>query len=78
MSACFRKSLQGLDSYMAEGGQAFEDLLDVAQQLGQFGKEPKWVETMQATLKASKQYLKTDYKVCFASHVSACLSLVQY
>lgn len=59
----FRKSLQGLDTFVAEGAQAFEDLCSVAERLGQHGMGTKWAEATQAMLKAGKNYLKTDYKV---------------
>lgn len=56
---------------MAEGGQAFEDLVDMAEQLGQFGMGPEWMKSIQGRLKASKQYLKADYKVCIFSSLQA-------
>ncbi|KAK3750455.1 hypothetical protein QZH41_008694, partial [Actinostola sp. cb2023] len=65
-SASVRKSLQGLDYVSSAGAQAFEDLFDVVERLGDAGKGMGWTKDLQSRLRAAKRYLKNDYKV----HVS--------
>ena len=62
-SASTRKSLQGLDYVSCSGAQAFEDLENVARQLGKNGMCLTWVKTQKEALKEAKRYLKTDFKV---------------
>ncbi|KAK3715613.1 hypothetical protein QZH41_000987 [Actinostola sp. cb2023] len=64
--ASVRKSLQGLDYVSSAGAQAFEDLFDVVERLGDAGKGMGWTKDLQSRLRAAKRYLKNDYKV----HVS--------
>ncbi|KAK3725842.1 hypothetical protein QZH41_014067 [Actinostola sp. cb2023] len=61
-SASVRKSLQGLDYIAADGAKAFDDLIAIAQRLGD-DKERAWVNHWQHALKEGKQYIKADYKV---------------
>ena len=66
LSACcatVRKSLQGLDYIAAEGAKAFDDLCHVVARLEECGLETHVGGDCQKTLKAAKQYLKSDYKV---------------
>ena len=63
-SASVRKSLQGLDYFAAEGARAFDDLVGMVHQMSENvagGKE--WEKRMTEPLKASKLYLKGDFKV---------------
>ena len=63
-SASVRKSLQGLDYFAAEGARAFDDLVGMVHQMSENvagGKE--WEKRMTESLKASKLYLKGDFKV---------------
>ncbi|KAK3731174.1 hypothetical protein QZH41_017423 [Actinostola sp. cb2023] len=65
-SASVRKSLQGLDYISSSGTEAFEDLLEVTETLGDIGQGMGWAKRQQLRLRESKRYLKSDYKV----HVS--------
>ena len=57
------KSLQGLDYVISAGSQAFEDLSDVAERLGDAGKGMMgWTKDIQSRLRLGKRYLKRDYK----------------
>ena len=62
-SASTRKALQGIDYISSAGAQAFEDLQDVADKLGEEGMGLTWAKRQKETLKEAKRYLKTDYKV---------------
>ena len=62
-SASTRKALQGIDYISSAGAQAFEDLEDVADKLGEEGMGLTWAKRQKETLKEAKRYLKTDYKV---------------
>ena len=62
-SASTRKSLQGLDYISSAGAQAFEDLEEVTNRLGEMGMGHTWAKRQKETLKEAKRYLKTDYKV---------------
>lgn len=61
--ASVRKSLQGLDYYAADGAQAFDTLLTLISQLSELGSGKEWEKRIADALKASKTYLKGDYKV---------------
>ena len=61
--ASTRKSLQGLDYVSSEGAQAFEDLADIVERLGDAGQGMDWTKDLQNRLRAGKRYLKSDYKV---------------
>lgn len=63
--ASTRKSLQGLDYVSSAGAQAFEDLADVIEKLGDAGQGMAWAKDIQSRLRAGKRYLKSDYKVCY-------------
>lgn len=63
--ASTRKSLQGLDYVSSVGTQAFEDLADVIEKLGDAGQGMAWAKDIQSRLRAGKRYLKSDYKVCY-------------
>ena len=59
-SATIRKSLEGLDYFLAEGGRAVDDLVAVVSSLNINDEEIKKYTEL---LLGSKRYLKTDYKV---------------
>ena len=61
--ASVRKSLQGLDYISSSGAQAFDDLCEVAEMLGDAGQGMGWAKQQQSRLRESKRYLKSDYKV---------------
>lgn len=61
--ASVRKSLQGLDYVSSAGAQAFEDLADIVERLGDAGQGMGWTKDLQSRLRAGKRYLKSDYKV---------------
>ena len=61
--ASVRKSLQGLDSYAAEGGRGFDDLLSLLFTLVQYGANETVVTKLKDNLRYLKQYIKSDYKV---------------
>lgn len=61
--ASTRKSLQGLDYVTSAGAEAFDDLLDVVERIGDAGQGMGWTKEMQTRLRDAKRYLKTDYKV---------------
>ena len=63
--ASVRKSLQGLDSYAAEGGRGFDDLISLLDTLMQYGANDPEIHKLKDSLKHLKQYIKSDYKVCF-------------
>ena len=62
-AASVRKSLQGLDYISSSGAEAFDELSQVAETLGDVGQGMGWVKTQQQRLRESKRYLKSDYKV---------------
>ena len=47
------------------GAQAFEDLVDVIDKLGDAGQSMGWTKDIQSRLRAGKRYLKSDYKVSY-------------
>ena len=61
--ASVRKSLQGLDSYAAEGGRGFDDLLSLFETLAQYGANEAVITELKDNLRYLKQYIKSDYKV---------------
>ena len=65
--ASTRKSLHGLDYVSSSGAQAFEDLADVIEKLGDAGEGMGWAKDIQSRLRAGKRYLKSDYKVGYLS-----------
>ena len=62
-SASVRKSLQGLDYFISEGGKAFDDLLKLVDKLIDCGIQSKYAHDLQRALKSAKSYLKRDYRV---------------
>ena len=62
-SASVRKSLQGLDYVSSNGAQAFDDLCDVAERLGDYFMGVSWARQQKEHLKNIKRYLKSDFKV---------------
>ena len=62
-SASVRKSLQGLNYITASGSKAFEDLEDVADQLGDLWMGMTWANQQKKEIKLAKRYLKSDFKV---------------
>lgn len=61
--ASTRKSLQGLDYVSSEGAQAFDDLADIVERLGDAGQGMDWAKDLQNRMRTGKRYLKSDYKV---------------
>jgi hypothetical protein len=63
-SASTRTSLQGLDYFSAEGGKAFDDMVTVADKLGDvYELGVTWSKEQIRKLKLAKRYFKSDYKV---------------
>ena len=65
--ASTQKSLHGLDYVGSSGAQAFEDLADIVEKLGDAGEGMGWAKDSQSRLRAGKRYLKSDYKVAYLS-----------
>ncbi|KAL9981740.1 hypothetical protein ACROYT_G010483 [Oculina patagonica] len=65
-AASVRKSLQGLDYIAADGGKAFDDLIEMLPKLRR--DDRTWISRLQKVLKEAKQYIKGDYKVHVSSH----------
>ena len=61
--ASVRKSLQGLDSYAAEGRSGFDGLLSLLDTLVQYGANEDVIPELKDNFKYLKQYIKSDYKV---------------
>ena len=61
--ASVQKSLQGLDSYAAEGGRGFDDLLLLLDTLVQYGANEAVITELKDNLRYIKQYIKSDCKV---------------
>ena len=60
-AATVRKSLQELDYIAADGGKAFDELIEMVLKLS--NDDRVWVSRLQKVLKEAKQYIKGDYKV---------------
>ena len=58
-----RKSLQALDYTSSAGGQAFDDLADVVNRLGDEFMGMTWAREQKERLKSAKRHLKVDFKV---------------
>ena len=56
-------SAQGLDYVSSAGAEAFDDLCDVVETLGDEGQGMGWAKQQENNLRASKRYLKSDFKV---------------
>ena len=74
--ASVRKSLQGLDSYAAEGGRGFDDLLALLDTLVQYGANEAAITELKENLRRLKQYIKSDYKVKERCQYRVCLLIV--
>ncbi|XP_031557773.1 uncharacterized protein LOC116294327 [Actinia tenebrosa] len=61
-SASVRASLQGLNYFAAEGAQAFDDLVTLVHHICELGPGKEWESRVVESLKASKIYLKGDFK----------------
>lgn len=59
-SAAVRKSVEGVDYYVAEASEAFRDLETIVQEMPIPMTEQK--QTLESLMQA-KHYLKTDFKV---------------
>ena len=57
------KSLQGLHYISSAGSQAFDDLADVVNRLGDEFMGMTWAREQKERLKSAKRYLKVDFKV---------------
>ncbi|XP_044180076.1 uncharacterized protein LOC122961528 [Acropora millepora] len=73
-AASVRKSLQGLDYFSSSGAEAFDELSQIAETLGDTGQGMGWVKTQQQRFRESKRYLKSDYKV----HISKSASVADH
>ena len=62
-SASVLKSLQGLDSFPAQGNKAFEDLCETVDRIADQAKSQAWAKETKQALRSAKQYLRADYKV---------------
>lgn len=60
-----RKSLQVLNYISCAGSQAFEDVHDVVNRLGDSFMGMTWARKQKERLKSGKRYLKGDFKVNF-------------
>jgi hypothetical protein len=56
----FRKCIEGLDYYVAEGGRSFQELEEIIQKL-KIDDETK--KSFTSRLLTGKRYLKSEYKV---------------
>lgn len=65
--ASVRKSLQGLDSYAAEGGRGFDDLISLLDTLVPYGANDAEIRKLKDSFRHLKQYIKSDFKVCLRS-----------
>ena len=65
-----RTSLQGLDYVNSAGAEAFDDLCDVVETLGDVGQGMGWAKQQEDNLRASKRYLKRDFKVGVTLHLA--------
>ena len=76
-SASVRNSLQGLDYFIVQGTQAFDDLESVVDKLGKdCGMGSPWVKEKKEQLKEGKRYLKSDCKVPLLSLLSSLVALL--
>ena len=73
-SATVRKSLQGLDYTAAAGAKGFDDLGTLIERLEEMGLSKESAKCWERSLKESKQYLKSDFKVKHCRLVKAILS----
>ena len=62
-AASVRTSVQGLDYVCDVGAEASDDLCDVVETLGDIGQGMGWARQQENNLRASKRYLKSDFKV---------------
>ena len=62
-SASVRTSLQGLDNFSAQGSKAIEDLSEIVDKIADQEKSQAWAKEMKQTLRSTKQYLRSDFKV---------------
>ena len=62
-SASERKCLQGLDYISSAGAEAFDDLCNIVERLGDELMGMSWAKEQKEQLKAAKRYLKSDFKV---------------
>ena len=56
--------------YQLFRAEAFDDLLEVIEVLGDAGEGMGWMKRQQHQLRESKRYLKSDFKVCSTSRRS--------
>ena len=73
-AASVRTSLQGLDYVSSAGAEAFDDLCDVVETLGDVGQGMGWAKKQEDNLRASKRYLKSDFEVVVTLHLALSLA----
>ena len=69
-----RTTLQGLDYVSSAGAEAFDDLRDVVETLGDVGQGMGWAKQQEDNLRASKWYLRSDFKVGVTLHLALSLT----
>ena len=62
-AASVHTSLQGIDYVSSAEAEAFDELCDVVETLGDAGQGMTWPKLQENNLRACKRYLKSDYKV---------------
>ena len=59
-------------TYADECGQAFDELSDVVDRLGEELMGMTWAREIKECLKSAKRYLKSDYKVILTNVTNIC------
>ena len=62
-AASVQTSVQDVDDVSAAGAEAFDNLCDVVETLGDVGKGMGWAKQQENNLRGSKRYLKSNVKV---------------
>ena len=76
-TASVRTSVHVLNYVSAAGAEAFDDLCDVVETLEDVGQGIGWAKQQENNLRASKRYLKSDFKVgvTCVRQIPLCLSM---
>jgi hypothetical protein len=61
-AASIQKSLQGLDSFTADGTESFDNIIGVVDSLVENAADELWGKTAKKELREAKRYLKVDFK----------------